>query len=329
MPYQAFPEGCFEVQESRFGVGKYTGATDLDDRVTLRRWLGQFRAWQVISRYSWVVTLLSLVLLTVGSVVAGVTAPGHFEEACGKDTFCVSALGSYTFATVEGWIIVLGIVIGAVASYADFEDKELIDDLRAQIAQKDSELDTLRDVEKKISEYAIDTYSVISSALKVISEDIQAGTDERISVYKVDAGKFFLIGRYSSHAEFNKQHRRYYPLGQGVIHKAWEIGWHEAKITAHPKRLTKYATEIERKFGVPSQIVRAMHMKSRLYKAIALNDRRTGDRLAILCVESLQPNALNGVDRADLETRCKPLIVILEALEPHIVSLDDAIAEGY
>jgi hypothetical protein len=193
----------------------------------------------------------------------------------------------------------------------------------------DAPLSTLRDVEARLGAYRIDAYYLLSLLLKNIAEDLGFTSNERISLYKPTAGKFFIIGRYSPHAEFNKRHRTYYPGGQGVIHQAWQVGWCEAKIKTSPNKLTRYTSEIENKFSIPAATVKSMAMKSRLYKAIALAEPKTGERMAILCIESTVQSAFPNVNQGDLEARCRPLVLLLEALEPHIVSLDDVLAEGY
>ncbi|WP_154661124.1 hypothetical protein [Microvirga lotononidis] len=304
----------------------------MSENVSFKAWLTHTPAWKFLARHSWIAPAFGAALVTLGLIVASVTAVPVFEAACRPEKSCLYGLIPFVFKTNEGWLILIGLIITAAGSIAGFVDKETINKLQDSISSQEEQISLLRDIsglaESKLQTFRIDTYYVLSLILRHVADDFGFGVSERVSLYRVSAGKFFLLARFSEHAEYNRAHRKYYPWGQGVLQKAWEAGWKEARIDANPNNLRRYCGEIHRKFEIPPEVVRALTMKSRVYKSLALNDPRTGERIAILCVESTERNGLGNVSRLDLEARSRPLVVLLEALEPHIVSLDDALAEG-
>jgi hypothetical protein len=296
--------------------------------MTLRQWLHQNALWRRLSAHSWALSAISLVLLTTGGIIANATAATHFTTACGSATFCLGGLGHFLFGNLEGWLINFGAVLGVLSLYMNYDDKARIAELLNEIDTKSEEIAALNNVTGQLSVLQVDTYRHFSLLLKQISEDFNFGPAERLSLYRRSADQYFLLGRHSEHAEFSQRHRSYYPAWNSVIQRAWEVGWCEAKITANPVNVGKYAKEVERRFGIPKDTVRGLTMKSRCLKAAALVDPKTGHRVAILCAESLEPSGLQWVDQAVLEGPCKTLVLVLDALEHHVASLEDAIAAG-
>ena len=68
-------------------------------------------------------------------------------------------------------------------------------------------------------------------------------------------------------------------------------------------------------------------MKSRSYKALALKDAN-GATLGIVCLESTDLKGLGEITREEMQQSFTHFIILLEALEHHIASLDNAISEG-
>jgi hypothetical protein len=69
-------------------------------------------------------------------------------------------------------------------------------------------------------------------------------------------------------------------------------------------------------------------MKSRAYKSLALKDPKLGHPVAIVCVESTDRSGLSHIGRDEMNGRFGQLIILMEALEHHIASLDNALNEG-
>lgn len=286
----------------------------------------------MVNRLSWLFAILGPVLITLGGVVANVTAGASFQGECGSPRFCASGLLIFLFGSYEGWMICGGLILSAISALSIFDDKDKIDALQADLQYREqSEADLLSTHEMlsdKLSKLRIDTFQLISILLGDIYKSLGLGINERISVYKVDADRFSMIGRHSDHVTFASPRRKLYHKGQGIVHKAWEIEWSEAVIHSDPiGNLDGYCEELSRKHGMSTAVSRRMRMKSRAYKALALTGSRSG-RIAVVVVESIDRRALDHVQREDLENWVRPLIVMIEALENHFSRLDDAIAEG-
>jgi hypothetical protein len=101
---------------------------------------GQKWLWRVASENSWLLQFASLALITIGGLIANVTFSQAFQNACGPSGFCFTGWRDFFFGTVEGWLLNAGLLLGAVALYASFEDKAKIAELEDELGIKKDEL---------------------------------------------------------------------------------------------------------------------------------------------------------------------------------------------
>jgi hypothetical protein len=292
--------------------------------------------WDKVISHSWLLTVLGALLLAVAGVVTNVTAAAVFRPLCGDAAFCMPGLRVFLFTTTEGWMIVAGLIFSAAGSLISFKEREEVENLKSLLTESRQEHHDLRglyeELGKEVSNRAINTSQVFSLMLRELVSDLGFGVNHRISLYKVGQGKFFILGRYAENSDYNEVHRQYYDRGQGILEQAWRNGWAEAEIRFNPeggtKQLKKYCEFQQLRFGVPPKVAVGFRMKSRTYKSLALRDPKLGHPVAIVCLESTDKDGLNHVGREEVQGRFGQLIILMEALEHHIASLDNALNEG-
>lgn len=69
-------------------------------------------------------------------------------------------------------------------------------------------------------------------------------------------------------------------------------------------------------------------MKSRQYRAISLRRTDGTQPLAVVCIESIERSALNGVSKDVAQRSINHLVNIIEGLEKQAILLDNALSEG-
>lgn len=270
--------------------------------------------------------------MALGGVVTNVTAATFFRPFCGEGRFCFSGLFAFLSRTVEGWMIIVGLVLSAVGSLISYLDKQQIGLLQGNVTSLQNDIEVIKSVNdsltKELSQASLDPTKLFKLLLMDLSNDMGLGTAHRLSLYKVTSGKFFIIGRYSDNPNFCEVRRKYYDRARGAIDLAWENGWAECSVNANPMaKRRKYVSEQCAKYQLKQQVVEGFVMKSRCYKALALKNS-TGATLAIICAESTDRLGLASVTREDMQQRCTHLPILLEALEHHVTSLDNAMNEG-
>lgn len=291
---------------------------------------------QTVLRHSWVLTALGIIFAAIGGVASNVTASTVLKPSCGEGQICLEGFRIFLLSTYEGWMILLGAALSISGTAISYKDKNEIDRLNGELTEYQGSIAVLQAIkgtmENEINASTIDVFKVFSLLLKQIACDCQLSVNERVSIYKVSETKFFIAGRYSENAAFNKVRRKYYERGHGLIEEAWKRGWAELEIRSsnngNANNRKRYAEEHNGKTGIPAGIVKEFNMRSRSYKALSIKDHDLGSPIAIVCIESTERSGLAKLDRADLEARFNHLAILVEALEHHVASLDNAMSEG-
>jgi len=178
-------------------------------------------------------------------------------------------------------VIVVGFLVGVAAllqGYRDTKDSGVLDNL-----------------EKEETGYEpLDYFELLNSHLATIANHaLGLEASDRISIYSVDAGKFWMQGRYSSNPEYVKRGRTVYPIDQGCIGGAWTSPSGSCFIPNLPdpiKEREKYFERLKNGYQIPKGVSRNFQMKSRCLVAFVVYDKAREHGQAVVVIESMIPD---------------------------------------
>ena len=177
----------------------------------------------------------------------------------------------------------------------------------------------------------INTYKLFSNFLFDYSEKFKLSTDERISLYKLDMELFSCIGRYSDNELYNRKPNRFYPKSQGVISKAWAQGKYVDTNAPEPNdNIDEWVDFNVKEYGFDKEEAKDIRMKCRAMFGLRLKNT-SNETIAVLIFESKAPNGLplGKIESTFSELEKKKLCSLIESLQSHIPTLENANAEGF
>jgi hypothetical protein len=201
-----------------------------------------------------------------------------------------------------GWCsISLFLVFYIIALNRDVEKGMLVEYLQDRVDELQKEKTRLEDLNEQkiesISEYAKGYILDISESLEFGEEN---DTKDRITIYSHDETEevFAPIERYSRDPVLSKRGRGLYPDDEGCIAKAYrDDEWFIADCPdsdeeAFPNPENDQDEYIRRseQYGLDSNQVDRMRMKSRLYYGRAIRGMRNAKPIAVIIVESTNPS---------------------------------------
>lgn len=178
---------------------------------------------------------------------------------------------------------------------------------------------------------SINCYRVFSNYLYSYAQRFQLGVDERVSLYKLDMEMFSCIGRYSENELFKSKPSRLYPKDQGCIAKAWETGSFQDTSAPDPDDdLGDWKQYNIDKFNFTEEQIENIRMRSRAFYGLRLQNSEN-ETVAVLVFESLKVNGLpfGRIERHLKKHEIKNIVNLIESLEQHMPSLEDAKSEGF
>ena len=99
--------------------------------------------------------------------------------------------------------------------------------------------------------------------------------------------------RYSVNPELAKKGRARYPDDEGCIARAWqEQEFHIEDLPDPSDDFDAYLERQESAFGVPRETLESMKMHSRAYLGYRIDGAEPGQWLAVLMIESIEPDGL-------------------------------------
>lgn len=232
------------------------------------------------------------------------------------------------FASIDKWTITLLIVTilsavwGGVASHVTIH---FVKENYKKLLKKYSDLQS--DYEGR----SIDCYKLFSNYIYGLYLNLKLGTNERVSLYKLDLEKYSCIGRFSENEIYKGRPNRLYPKHQGCIAKAWEVGSVEDADSPDPESdWAKYVDHHTKKYGYSEEELKVLRMKSRSFFGIRIRNEQK-KVMAVLMFESTLPNGLpfGKIKKLLNENEQKKLCSLIEALESHLPSLESANSEGF
>lgn len=155
--------------------------------------------------------------------------------------------------------------------------------------------------------------------------------NERISLYKLDMDLFSCVGRYSDDETYNTKPDRFYPRNIGCIENVWKTGYFQYVIPHDPSLdLEAWKQHNIEKFGFEKATLDRMHMHSQALQGFRIkNDKQK--TIAVLIFESTEKTGLKfeKIKTAMTNRELKNLCHMLESLENHMPSLENAHSEGF
>ena len=202
----------------------------------------------------------------------------------------------------------------------------------ALIKKKCAELFESYQVLKQESESkSINCYRLFSNWLYSYNNHLGLTTNERVSLYKLDMNLFSCIGRYSESEIFNSKPARFYPRGQGVISRAWEIGIFQdtgaPDSTENMQEWLQYSVE---NYNFTEDELSNIRMKSRAFYGLRLKNTHNVT-IAVILFESLNQDGLpfGKLNRLLNDQEKTNLSALIESLSEHIPNLESAREEGF
>jgi hypothetical protein len=159
--------------------------------------------------------------------------------------------------------------------------------------------------------------------LKYISDTVLDLKDtERITIYRRDGTIFRRLDRYSLRQSFISEGRNIYPGNEGCIAQAWDRP--EKTISEVPDPVSdpeEYYNALWNHQNIPRETAERLFMKSRSLAAFRIDDASTGDPLAVVVFESVNPRAFTAVHLNGMKNQVLALrnfIVSIRAMDPQL-----------
>lgn len=257
----------------------------------------------------------------VGVVLAALSA--YFLEYkevnncifCGFDVHCEA---------VARHLLYVGIGLIVISFIIKLFDKERIRKSLATFDKLKNDYSSLQD------EYA-DLYNdyklLYDRFLADISNKLGFTSTERISIYKFENNKFFIMSRYSSNAEYNDRRRTEYPSNEGFIGEAWGNQNGEIFVTlqSDPTDIDSYIAEITGLCKMRATVIRKMKMKSKQFYVKKINNADNTYPIAIMVFESTNVNKVvkNNIDQVLIDENNKLVSLIQRHRKSQKTSLKD------
>lgn len=160
---------------------------------------------------------------------------------------------------------------------SDLQNKatELLE-TKSQLNEAEEAIDSLKDNNLGTS------FEIGSKFIGYLSHKWELTSRERISLYLETSGHFVLSARYSLDSEFEKVHRKQFPINQGIIGECWRL---RRRFVKHlPKTESAYIKECERQYFTEDEI-KSFTMKSKSLIAFPIS-RDNFEKIGVLVIES-------------------------------------------
>lgn len=229
------------------------------------------------------------------------------------------------------WILVVGGFLSLMVGVMNVRRKRRVSTLRGDIARLQGEKAQLEAV---VSEWEGAAQLLADGVLLTLAEglDFKAGDHnlERVTIYCHDpAGYFVPFGRYSRNTRFNSKGRSHYPDDEGCIGKAWEHGRHFMNGFPDPTISGREYVELTREQGLTKRAAEGLTMRSRLYFGWRVRDTSDSESLAVVIVESLDPDRYTCDDLVAFFKSQDPFLrKFVELLQPRLPQLSKAAGAG-
>ena len=270
--------------------------------------------------------LYPTIFSTVG--IAFISVPTHIQVLIRRSLPLEAREQMLMLMSYDGWLTTLFYITVFCAVWGGLGSHVTVRFVTRKYKQAVSENDQLKDESNSKS---INCYRLFSNYLYSYVQKFGLGVEERVSLYKLDMEMFSCIGRYSENELFKSKPSRLYTKDQGCIAKAWEVGKIQDTSAPDPDDdLDKWKQHNIDKFKFTAEQIENIRMRSRAFYGLSLQNSEN-ETVAVIICESLKVNGLpfGKIERYFKEHEIKNLVNLIESLEQHIPSLEDAKSEGF
>jgi hypothetical protein len=228
----------------------------------------------------------------------------------------------------DGWLIALFAVTVICAIWGGLGSQAVV---RLVTRKHKDVVDENDQLKEESNSKSINCYKLFSNYLYSYAKRFDLGSDERVSLYKLDMDMFSCIGRYSENEVYKSKPSRLYPKDQGCIAKAWETGsFQDANIPDPQVDLNAWKAYNIEKFNFTDEQLDNIRMRSRAFYGIRLQNAQNVT-VAVLVFESLKANGLHfgRIQRFFKNHEVRNIVNLIESLENHMPSLEEARSEGF
>ncbi len=262
--------------------------------------------------------------LPIFAMITSAAFFGFTDEAI-KYWSSIDDVNNQIFQKYKYWttlIIIVTIVLTIVTLVFHIIKQESISKLRK--ANRDLKAD--RDLVRN------DLSAVINGYLYGIVENLEFQETDRVTIYSHDDKfkHFVPFNRISQNPELDKHGRNAYPDNQGYIGKTWREG--KFFIDSLPEWKTNEAEYIKimKRENFPKGLHKTLRMKSRLFFGWRINDSKDQKPLAILMIESTEPNRWTEEQLTDYFVQEKKKFCnIFERVHKHFPEFSEAREKGF
>ncbi|MDO9326224.1 MAG: hypothetical protein Q7T80_14835 [Methanoregula sp.] len=248
-----------------------------------------------------------------------------------------------TILHLATYLLIFSAFLLIITGILKYYKSERVVELKKQISDKESKISNLEKRNVELNEENIDLVMICDDIIDSLLTSIATGplafgetgeNNERISIYIYDEEMeyFTQLGRFSQNAKYNHLGRKFYPKDQGCIGLTWQHGSYFANNYLNPEtHLEEYAIQMKDE-RIPKLVTRNMIMKSRLYYGYKIMDTRKSGHLAVIIVESTDPQRYTEEQLRKVftnEHRALFISRIIEKLNSCIPRLMDAKKEGF
>lgn len=199
--------------------------------------------------------------------------------------------------------------------------------LKRQNKRLSKELDLLKQVHNSKS---IDCTDLFSKYLYSMYRKYGYDITERISLYILELDHFRCIGRYSDNQKQTELPKKMYPKELGLIGLAWVEGKSSAENLPDPKTNMDdwIASNNELGVTISENTLRALGMKSRSLHCLRIKNSKSTS-VAVIVFESTKTSLPNPIEKDFGKNESRTIANLLDALKPHMVSLEIANRAGF
>lgn len=171
-----------------------------------------------------------------------------------------------------------------------------------RIASLESDLNEIKESFEQFRSLSENVKLIIDQHLRVIGNELGFTASERVSlyVYRINAKhkkEFTQCGRYSVSESLKVPGRASYPINQGVIWKAWDIGnFEKTQLPDWDVDRQKYLNICVSEFGFTKRCVKRLTMHPRYIYGCRIGDAGGTNYRSVIIIESKNPEFNTGAE---------------------------------
>lgn len=197
-----------------------------------------------------------------------------------------------TWKDLNPYLVYGGIIISLIYLYINYKH-------RNRYITDEELLKKVNTLEQKFESSKKEFFKLCSDIIKSDFTKFFKNSENsgRISIYKYENKKFYLLGRYSSNPTYNKPSRKNYPSNEGFIALGWENGTHSAfDILKFRGKGRDWKKSIKSKCNISNNTLDKIRMKSCSFYVHRIENEDSRAPLGIIVAEQISPNEIDTIN---------------------------------